>query len=158
MQLAEKGAAEKVLVKSILEAPSWQAAVEHLGHALVYNASAYKPDQKRKADMGGVPAAVIKGANMALGAPLNFLPAFVLKFQVGPLLLADMLMPRRVQRSADLLAFRSSQHCGTCTWSMTSSSRLAPRKPSPRSAATTCSACAWTGALAILLTRTRISA
>ena len=41
-----------------------------------------KPKEKRKVDLGGVPAAAIKGANMAVGAGLNFLPAFILKFQV----------------------------------------------------------------------------
>ena len=57
--------------------------MQHLGAGLVYNATALKPKEKRRVDLGGVPAAAIKGANMAAGAGLNFLPAFILKFQVS---------------------------------------------------------------------------
>jgi hypothetical protein len=81
-RMALKGAQDKELVKRALEAPTWQAAVQELGPGLVYNATKLKVGEKRKADLGGVPPAAIKGANMAIGAPLNFLPAFLLKFQV----------------------------------------------------------------------------
>lgn len=81
-RLAEKGAQDKAVAKRALEAASWQAAVSELGAGLVYNATLLKKGEKRRVDLGGIPPAAIKGANMALGAPLNFLPAFLLKFQV----------------------------------------------------------------------------
>jgi len=83
---AALGAAHKEVAKASLEAPTWSAAVQCFGAGLVYNATALKPKQQRKPDLSGVPPAVIKGANMAVGGALNFLPAFVLKFQVKSLL------------------------------------------------------------------------
>jgi hypothetical protein len=70
------------MLQRALEAPTWTAAVQQFGAGLVYNATSLKPNQKRKVDLGGVSPAAIKGANMAVGGGLNFLPAFILKFQV----------------------------------------------------------------------------
>ena len=79
---AETAKAAKVATASALCANSWQDAVKLGSAALIYNASALGPRQRRNPDLSGVPDPFIKGLHIATGGGFSFLPSFLLKFQI----------------------------------------------------------------------------
>ena len=106
------GAAQALVIKEqgvkALSSGSWKAAMQLVKPWLYYNQTALGEGKEPRANLEGLPPSLVKGAALATGGGLGWLPAFILKFPLKSHLVsliegdAEMAKPGLAGKVADL--------------------------------------------------------
>lgn len=106
--LAEEAHRLKDLGLQALSSGNWKAAAAVAAPWLYYNATTVGEGKKPRANLEGLPASLVKGASLATGGGLGWLPSFILKFPLKGHLVSlidgdgELMKPMLDKRVADL--------------------------------------------------------